>query len=84
MQSWLQWPQYVVAARYGLFVASATEFDQSRCLPQNCNDWSKLEKDNNIVPGDVWWYYLSLIALMVGFRFIAMAILYAKAKNMGA
>ena len=79
LPSWLQWVQYLVATKYGLNLALLTEFDPTLCLPQNCPAWANILVFND-VKGDLIGVYIGiLMALFVGFRFLALVVLHIKA-----
>lgn len=74
----VQWAQYVCSLTYASRLALAYELQN--CEPglaeENC--LATLER-NNVSVDNIWWYWLALLGLFLGFRLIAMVVLRSKA-----
>jgi ABC-type multidrug transport system ATPase subunit/ABC-type polysaccharide/polyol phosphate export permease len=75
----VQWAQYLCSLTYASRLALAYELQN--CEPglaqQNCE--YTLAR-NNVSVDNIWWYWLALLGLFIGFRLIAMIVLRSKAK----
>lgn len=81
----LRWAQYLCQAKYGMNLALYTEFraslpscQTSDLAAMNC---AGVLESNNIHSKDIGLYIGSLLILFVGYRIIAVLILYQKAKK---
>lgn len=81
LPTWLQWPQWLCAMKYGINIVMVAEFDPSQCEPQNCNAWAEIKQVNGVSDDAIWWYYLVLVLLFVVFRLIGVFVIYAKSKS---
>jgi ABC-type polysaccharide/polyol phosphate export permease len=74
----VQWAQYLCSLTYASRLALAYELQN--CEPglaeQNCQ--STLAR-NNVSVDNIWWYWLALLGLFLGFRLVAMIVLRSKA-----
>jgi len=74
----VQWAQYLCSLTYTSRLSLAYELQN--CEPglaeANCMD--TLAR-NNVNVDDIWWYWLALLGLFLGFRLIAMIVLRSKA-----
>jgi len=74
----VQWAQYVCSLTYASRLALAYEL--GNCAPglaeENC---LAILDSNNVDIDSIWWYWLALLGLFLGFRLIAMIVLRSKA-----
>lgn len=69
----MRWLQYICSLKWGMNLILVTEFDGS---PSG----SLMLKANDVDPDDTWLYIVVLVAITVGFRFLAMLGLRRKAR----
>ena len=75
---WIRWAQYLCALTFGLRIVMLEEFHGcgTASAQTNCNLLvDAIEADRN----DVWWYWIVLVCLFIGYRFLALALLRKKA-----
>jgi ABC-type multidrug transport system permease subunit len=74
---WLRWAQYLCSLTYAVRVAAVQEFGDRA----GCESCSRFLDTLNADSDEVWWYWLILLALFVGFRLFALFILRRKAEK---
>lgn len=77
---WLRWLQYLMPLTYSVKIAVEAEFGGGCGGSDSAiNYCEQLLVTTNVNPDDVWWYWLSLLALFVSFRSLAFVLLKRKA-----
>jgi len=74
----VQWAQYVCSLTYTSRLALAYELQNCEAGQAEINCLSTLAR-NNVSVDNIWWYWLALLGLFLGFRLVAMMVLRSKA-----
>jgi len=74
----VQWAQYLCSLTYASRLALAYELQNCEPGQAEVNCLATLAQ-NNVSVDNIWWYWLALLGLFLGFRLIAMIVLRSKA-----
>jgi hypothetical protein len=84
---WVRWSQYLCSLTYGARLALGYEFgDPSTCTVSSAagapiNNCDLILSRNEVDPDDIWWYWLAMVGLFLGFRLSALMVLKQRADD---
>eukprot|EP00934_Nitzschia_sp_Nitz4_P007740 Nitzschia sp. Nitz4//scaffold217_size45653//33438//35463//NITZ4_007227-RA/size45653-processed-gene-0.21-mRNA-1//1//CDS//3329542246//7730//frame0 len=82
MPDWLAWLRWIYPLTYGVKIVMAVEFDgQCEGFPPEENYCERVTSNVGADIDDVWWYFLVMVAIFVGFRLMALKLLHSKAQK---
>lgn len=76
---WLRWVQYIMPLTYGVKLHLEQEFNRDCGSPAGNLNCENLLNSINANANDVWWYWVVLLGLFVGFRLTGLFFLKQKA-----